>query len=158
MPDWVTHIVIALLFAEAFDVPKKSIVLFGAILPDIFPKLVLLRLFTPLPLGDLGFLKAFHTPFVLFLVIMLIALLFRYNYLKIVLWLSLGAVTHFFADSLLKHFTGGVNLLFPLSLEHYTLNLVWPNHSFIILIPTILVYFSLLIFKKYSGRRLINNG
>ena len=150
MPDWVTHIVIALLIVELYPIQKKSLVLLGAILPDLLPKLVLLRLFIPIPSIDYSFLSAFHTPFVLFLATLLLAPLFRYNYWRVVLWITIGTTSHFVADALLRHFVGGVNLFYPVFLEHYTLNLVWPDQSYFILIPTIMVYLLVILYQKYK--------
>jgi len=159
MPDWMTHIVVGLVLAEAFNIPKKSIVLLGAILPDILPKLVLLRLFIPLPNGNYNLLSAFHVPFVFFLASIFIALLFRHNKFRIVLWLNIGAMSHFLADATLQHFEGGVRLLYPLSLESYTLNVVWPEQSYLVLIPALLVYGGLLLFKKrYKKAMSVHHG
>ncbi len=140
MPDWLTHIVIALVFAEIFSVRKKSVVLLGAVLPDVLVKLTLLELFIPIPNWNYTFLSAFHVPLVLFLVILLLAPLFRYKYSAIVGWLSLGALTHFASDALLRHFQGGVALFYPFSLDKYSLNWVWPDQSYFILIPALIAY------------------
>lgn len=151
MPDWVTHIAIALLILELYPVKKKSLVLLGAIMPDLFPKLVLIRLLIPIPAIDYHILSAFHTPFVLFLATLLIAPLFRYNYWKVVLWITIGTTSHFLSDALLRHFIGGVNLFYPVLLKHYTLNLVWPDQSYLILIPTVIFYLLIIIYKKYRA-------
>ncbi|MDP3734290.1 MAG: hypothetical protein Q8R37_03600 [Nanoarchaeota archaeon] len=157
MPDWLTHIVIAAVVGELFSVRKKSLLFFGALLPDILPKLVLLRLFIPLPALDYTLLSAFHTPFVLFLVTLLIAPLFRYRYKIVVALITLGALTHFVSDALLQHFSGGVALLYPLSLKHYTLNLVWPEQSYLILLPALFMYGLILIVKR-ENREAKNYG
>ena len=149
MPDWVTHIAIALLILEIYPVKKKSLVLLGAIMPDLLPKLVLLRLLIPLPGVDYTILSAFHTPFVLFLVTLLVAPFFRYNYWRVVFGITLGATSHFLSDALLRHFVGGVNLFYPVLLRHYTLNLVWPDQSYLILIPTVILYLVVVLYKKY---------
>lgn len=149
MPDWVTHIAIALLILELYPVQKKSLVLVGAILPDLLPKLVLLRLLVPIPPFDYHFLSAFHTPFVLLLVVMLMAPLFRYDYWKVVGWITVGTTSHFLSDALLQHFVGGVNLFYPVLLKHYALNLVWPEQSYLILIPTAVLYLIVVLYKKY---------
>ena len=140
MPDWVTHIVLGLIAAEFLHIPKKSVVLAGALLPDLLPKLVLLRLFIPLPELNYGFLQAFHTPIVFFLFSILVAPLFQYDHNKIIGWLTLGGMTHFLADVLLRHFHAGVCLLYPFSNDYYTLNLVWPEQSYLILIPAVILY------------------
>ncbi len=148
MPDWLTHAVLGLLAAEIFSVRRKSLVVLGALLPDILPKLVLLRLLIPIPPLNYVWLGAFHTPFVFFLATIIIYPLFRSNYWKIILWLNLGAITHFLSDALLRHFAAGVHLLYPLSLDYFTLNWVWPNESYWVLIPALLLYGAVLWYKK----------
>lgn len=150
MPDWLTHAVLGLLVAEIFSVRKKSLVVLGALLPDIFPKLVLLRLLIPLPHLNYTGLGAFHTPFVFFLATIIIAPLFRYSYWKFILWLNLGAATHFFSDALLRHFAAGVHLFYPISLGHFTLNVVWPDESYWVLIPALLLYGVVLWYNENS--------
>jgi len=148
VPDWLTHIVIALVFAELLDVKKKSVVLVGALLPDLLPKLTLLELFIPIPNWNYQFLDAFHVPFVLVLVILLIAPLFRYKYSRIVAWLSLGTLTHLLSDTLLRHFLGGISWLYPFTTDKHTLNWIWPDQSYVVLIPALLVYFIIILMKK----------
>lgn len=149
MPDWLTHLVIGLVLIEIFNVEKKSLILLGAILPDLIPKLVLLRLFVPLPDLSFGLLNSLHVPFILFLFTLLIAPVFRYDYKKVVLWLNIGTISHFLADALLRNFgNGGVKLLYPLTIEKYNLNLVWPNESYYILVPALLVYLVIIMIKK----------
>ncbi len=153
MPDWLTHVAIGLLFAELFSVRKKSIVLLGAILPDILPKIILLQLLFPLPVFNNNILEAAHVPFIFFLGTMMVAPLFRYNYWKIVGWLNLGAVSHFLADALLRHFGGGgVRLLYPLASQKYTLNLVWQDQTYLIFTPVLLLYLMVQWYKKSRFR------
>ncbi len=160
MPDWLTHVVIALVFAEIFNVRKKSVVLLGAILPDFLPKLIQLELFVPIPNWNYALLSAFHVPFVLFLVILLIAPLFRYKYVSIVGWLSLGTFTHLLSDTLLRHFQGGISWLYPFSMEKYALHWVWPDQSYLILIPAIITYILVVVFKHRlkANERSIKDG
>ncbi len=155
MPDWLTHIVIALILLDLwpfilpkFPIKKKSVVLVGALLPDIFPKLFLATIFIPFPEINYNLLGAFHTPFIFFLLSILITPLFRYDWEKIILWLNIGAISHFLADALLRHFDAGVRLLFPLSLKHYTLNLVWPDQSYFILVPALILYLAIKLAKR----------
>ncbi len=151
MPDWFTHVLIGLIIAEVFNVRKKSLILIGAIIPDILPKLVLLRLFTPIPEVSYAAFKAFHTPFVIFLAILLIAPLFRYDYKKVVALISIGALSHLLADAALRHFAGGVRLLYPLSMTKYSFGLFWPNESFIIMVPLFAIYCVIMARKYRNG-------
>lgn len=152
MPDLVTHVVMALVLIELFQVRKRSLVLLGAILPDIFAKVVLLRLFLPLPHIDYGVLSAFHVPFVFILFSLLLAPLFRSPYWKVVGSLTLGGLSHILADAFLRHFgDSGVKLFFPLLSQAYTLGWVWPDESFLLLFPGILMYLFLLWYRGYFG-------
>lgn len=150
MPDWVTHVVIGLLLTELLPVKKKSLLLLGTILPDILPKLALLHLFIPLPGINWAFLKAFHTPFVFLLVTLLIVPLFRYPYGPVILWLNVGAWSHFAADATLRLFSGGgQRLLYPLSLESFRLNWIWPEQSYLLFVPLFIVYIFIVVIKRY---------
>lgn len=156
MPEWGTHVIVGLLLAEIFKVKKKSVVLVGAILPDIFVKLTLMRLFIPIPNLDYSMLGAFHVPFVFFLSSLLLAPLFHERYASIVLWLNLGAASHFLTDALLRHLAeGGVRLLYPLSLDYYTLSLFWPEQSYWLGILAAPLYGILIALKKYRLKRAI---
>ncbi len=148
MPDWLTHVIIGLIIIELFNVKKRSLVLLGAVLPDILPKITLLRLFIPLPNINFGWFSAFHTPFVFFLTTLLIAPIFRYNYKKVVLLLNAGAISHFLSDALLRGFGSGSRLLYPLSYEGFRFNLVWSDQSYLILIPALVIYAIILQLKR----------
>ena len=155
MPEWVTHLLLGLIAAEVFSVRKKSVVLLGAILPDLLVKLVLVKLFLPIPNIDYSLLGAFHVPFVFLLSTFLLATWFRYSYWHIVLWLNLGALTHFLSDALLRHLAGGgVRLLYPLSLEYYTLGGVWPEQSYLIFIPALLLYGLIKLTKRWHSSKM----
>jgi membrane-bound metal-dependent hydrolase YbcI (DUF457 family) len=153
MPEWFTHVALGLLLAELFNVNKKSIVVLGAILPDILVKLTLVRLFIPIPNIDYSILGALHVPFVFFLFTLVAAPLFRYPYGRIVLGLNLGALSHFLSDALLRHVAGGgVRLLYPLSRNYYTAGLIWPEQSYLLGIALAIAYGLLLFLKKYRGK------
>lgn len=153
MPEWFTHVALGLLLAEVFNVKKKSIVILGAILPDILVKLTLVRLFIPIPNVDYSILGSLHVPFVFFLFTLVAAPLFRYDYLRIVLGLNLGALSHFISDALLRHVAGGgVRLLYPLSLKYYNLGLIWPEQTYLIGIALALAYGLLRLGKRYWAK------
>lgn len=151
MPDWLTHLVLGLVLTELFSVQKKSLVLLGAILPDILSKLVLLQFFVPILDLNLKFLRAFHVPFVLFLLTLIAAPVFKYDYRKVIFWLNLGILSHFLSDLMLRHLspTSGMMLFYPFSSAGFSLNLVWPDQSYFILIPALLLYFAIILIKRY---------
>ena len=146
MPDWLTHVVIALFFAELFRIEKKSLVVLGALLPDFLSKLHLI--FFYLGISEYLTFSLLHTPMMVFLVILLIAPLFRYSQKKVVLWLGLGAVTHFVFDVTMRHFEAGMHLFYPFTFTMYSLNWIWPNDSFYLMGGSLLAYFLLLLYRN----------
>jgi len=150
MPDWLSHLLIGLILADLFNIKKKSLVVLGALAPDFLSKIFLIYLHlglqTPISFG------IFHTPFLMLLVSVLIAPLFRYDKLKIILYFNLGAVSHFLSDMTMKHFTGqGTRIFYPITSQNYTFNLIWPEQSIYILIASLAVYLSIKIIKKNKG-------
>tara|TARA_Y100000310_G_scaffold196876_1_gene196965 strand:- start:5755 stop:6225 length:471 start_codon:yes stop_codon:yes gene_type:complete len=147
MPDWLSHLLIALIIAEVFGIKKKSLVVFGALAPDILPKIQLLFFYFELP-PVVSFIN-FHTPFMMLLSGIIIAPLFRYDKFKTFLFFSIGAASHFLSDLTMKHFTiMGTRLLYPISTANYTLNWIWPEQSIYILIASLIIYLSIRIVKR----------
>lgn len=147
MPDLLSHLIIGLILAELFNIKKRSLVVLGAIIPDILSKIHLIFFYFGIP--PLVSSISFHTPFMAFLISILIASLFKYNKLKIILFFNIGSISHFLSDLTIKHFTiQGSRLFFPLSNTNYTLNLVWPEQSIFILIGSLMLYLLIRTIKK----------
>jgi len=151
MPDWLSHLLIGLILADLFNIKKKSLVVLGALAPDFLSKIFLIYLHlgmqNPISFG------IFHTPFMMFLVSVLIAPLFRYDKLKIIVYFNLGSVSHFLSDLTMKHFTTqGTRLFYPISGNNYTLGWIWPEQSIYILIASLAVYLSIRIVRKNKGK------
>lgn len=147
MPDLMSHLIIGLILAELFNIRKKSLVVLGAVMPDIFSKIDLIYFF----LGKFPVISfaSFHTPLMCFLLSILIASLFRYSKIKAVLLLSLGSMSHFLADLTMRHFNEfGTRFLFPFSMKNYTLNLIWPEQSIYILVLSLFVYLLIISVKQ----------
>jgi hypothetical protein len=122
MPSLLAHIFLGMLLASVFRVKNRSILLFGAILPDI--KIFLYLLATPL----LGLSAAnslivpVHSPFGSFLLALFYAsLLPRVHYARNLFLLCLGVVSHFFLDASIYPFYGIEHylLLYPFSWTAY---------------------------------------
>ncbi|MBS3101584.1 metal-dependent hydrolase [Candidatus Woesearchaeota archaeon] len=146
MPDLMSHLIIGLILAELFNVKKKSIVILGALTPDLLSKMNLVYLYLKIP--ALVSFVSFHTPFMSLLLSILITQLFNYDKTKIVLYFNLGSMSHYLSDLSIRHFTEvGTRLFFPFTNKNYTLNLVWPNHSIYILIGSLIVYFIIILIK-----------
>lgn len=149
MPDWMSHILVGLILAELFSIRKKSLVLLGALLPDLVPRLGLLFFY-------LGFkshfsLGAFHYPVVCILATVPIALLFKYNRTYTIISLNIGVLSHFIIDITQRHFKAGMPIFFPFSTKLYTLNWFWPEQAaFYFLIMGLFVYGFIRLVKKYG--------
>lgn len=146
MPDWMSHILIGLILCEIFNIRKKSLVLLGALMPDLISKFFLLSFYSGFSFG-IG-LDSFHTPIVTFLLAVFIAPLFRYDRLKTTLLITLGLATHFLSDLTIRHFTSGMRLLFPLSMVPHRLDWIWPEQSIYVLIATFAVYYFIKVIKN----------
>ena len=106
MPDWISHILIVLIIAQVFNVKQKSLLVLGALLPDILGKLKLLNYFFESTPPIIKMLSAYgHSVIVSLLVAGLIALFFLYPYFKTFSLIGIGVITHFLSDGLFKSFT-----------------------------------------------------
>lgn len=149
MPDLLTHLLFALILGEIFNIKKRSLVVLGALLPDLIAKLDLILFY--LGINDIFSFASFHTPFMVFLVTILISRLFQYPQRHILFPISLGFLSHFALDLTMKHYAAyGVRLLFPLTMYNYSFQLFWPDQSIYLLAFGILVYSVILSVKKYS--------
>ncbi|MBI2101496.1 hypothetical protein HYT53_02695 [Candidatus Woesearchaeota archaeon] len=157
MPDLMSHLIIGLILAELFNIKKKSIVILGALTPDLLSKMNLFYLYFKAP--ALVSFVSFHTPFMSLLLSMLTIPLFNYDKTKIVLYFNLGSVSHYLSDLSIRHFTEvGTRLFFPFTNKNYTLNLIWPNHSIYILIGSAIVYLAVILAKhKKSSKSVARN-
>src|SRR3989338_33983 len=151
MPDLMSHLVIGLILAELFNIKKKSLVVLGALTPDLLSKTNLITLHFGMPLQIST--TPFHTTIVLLLASILIAPLFRYSKIKTIIFFNTGALSHFLSDITMKHFTIiGTRLLYPFSRTNYTLNLIWPEQSVYILVVSLFIYIAIRIYKKNKLR------
>lgn len=146
MPDWMSHLLIGLIVAELFNVRKKSLVLLGALLPDLISKFFLLFFYFGI-LANLS-LESFHTPLMCFLLVIITAPLFKYDRAKTVFLINVGLATHFLSDLTMRHFTSGMRLFFPFSMSVYRIDLIWPEQSIYFLIFSLIVYILIKLVKK----------
>ncbi len=146
MPDWMSHLLIGLIVAELFNIRKKSLVVLGALMPDLIAKFFLLFFYFGF-WSNVG-LDSFHTPVVCFLLAILIAPLFRHDKIKTVLLISVGLATHFLPDLTMRHFTAGMRMFFPFSMRLYRIDLIWPEQSIYVLIVSFIVYVFIRVVKK----------
>lgn len=157
MPDLMSHLLIALILAEIFSIKKKSLVVLGALLPDLLSKGHLIYLH--LGMAPSFSFVPFHTPAMIFLISLLIAPMFRYSKSKTIFLINLGALSHFLSDLTMKHFAIiGSRLFFPFSMSNYTLNLIWPEKSIYILIASLMIYILIRFIKKRGVPKALNKA
>ena len=91
-----------------------------------------------------------------FLITVLVAPLFKYPKIKTVFLVSVGMISHFMADVILKHFVGGSRLLFPFSMMRFKLNLIWSNHTLILLVALLFVYLTVVVMKLSLNKKTVS--
>ncbi|MDI6655375.1 MAG: hypothetical protein QME59_05755 [Candidatus Hydrothermarchaeota archaeon] len=137
MPDWVSHVLIGLIICELFNVKKKSLVLLGALLPDLIRYTYLPAAFLNLPPSTINYMDWFvvvaHLPVGIFLLTLFVSSFFSYNYKRTASLISAGWISHLSADFTTKHFNGGYSFLFPYSFQKYELDLLWTEQYYIVL-------------------------
>ena len=147
MPDWLSHIIIGLIFAELFNINKKGLVVLGSLLPDFIVKINLLPAFFHVN-GSLIFIAwLYHSPVMGIIIPGLIAPLFKYNWRKTYLFIALGFMLHLVADSFTKHYNDGI-LLSPFSNGFFSFDVFWPEQYWVITIASLAVY-SIIKLVKY---------
>ncbi|MEK6940719.1 MAG: metal-dependent hydrolase [Nanoarchaeota archaeon] len=154
MPDWISHILFGLILAELLSVKKKSLIVLGAVLPDIFSKITHLQTFFPNLSSDIIYrlVFPFHTVIGGILLAIVITPLFRYPWKKTAFLISLGVLTHLLADSTVKVFTSNYqgSFLFPFSWHGYGLNIVRTENFFVVIISFFIVWILIKLVKTYT--------
>jgi len=148
MPDWLSHILIGLVFAELLNIDKKSLVVLGSLLPDFIAKIYLFSLFFPVNDILLFVTTLYHSPIMGLIIPGLVAPLFRYNRKKTYIYVMLGFMLHIIADSFTTGFNGGV-MLYPFSHSFFSFNVFWANEFWIILVGSIIAY-AIVKFAKHG--------
>ncbi|MFH1052977.1 MAG: hypothetical protein V1740_01035 [Candidatus Woesearchaeota archaeon] len=112
MPDWISHLMLGLILAKVFRVKKKSLVLLGAILPDILFQFYHLSLFFKIPENTEWLLVGFHQPFAMIILSLVIPFFFKHGYIKSFFMLTIGWIGHVVIDIInVASFNHGMILL-----------------------------------------------
>ena len=119
MPDWLTHTLAGWMTGRVAKM-DVSLLVAGALIPDLVKVRLAFELFH---VDTLGFFDPLHTPVGALLVAAAAAFLFP-RVKQAFLLLALGVATHFGLDLLLRHVSGGMKLLFPLSWQEWRLDVV----------------------------------
>ncbi len=127
VPDWITHIAVAYSLAIIVKAEKRELVVFGALLPDIF------KAFLPLGViigfGDNFFLGNYFAPFHTVLGVVLTSALlstFFGTSRRVLPLILLGALSHLAIDSLLYPF-GYTNWIFWPFFTFDVRGIMWPD-------------------------------
>lgn len=146
MPDLLSHLIIGLLLAELLFVSRKSLVVLGAILPDLIAKLHLLNLFYPFfNAKTVAVFYYMHNFFPLFLLSILISYMFKFPKIKTIIFITIGLASHFLLDATTRHLSDGALFAF-----------LWPDQYYFVLIGAIILYGIMLLFKKILWRCVLN--
>lgn len=156
MPDWISHILFAIILIEIFSIKRKSLVILGALLPDMIIKFELLSLILPIDKYFINsFLLPFHTPIGMFLFTILLVPFFNFDHYKTYLSLFIGWSSHLMLDTTNKHMIIGENqLFFPFSWKNFEFSLFWPNQYYYIILILIFVLIAILLIKVIKDKRL----
>ena len=157
MPDWISHVMLALIITEVGKIKKKGLVVLGALLPDFLVKINVFSTFTNFSFTEIDwFLAPLHLPIGTFLSIFIIAPLFKEEYNRVVSLIGLGALSHYIADATIKTLLthNQSMLLFPFSWEIFQLNLLWANQWYIFMFTSVLIYILLKVKKQLSFKKL----
>ena len=147
MPDWLSHILIGLIFTELFNIDKKGLVLLGSLLPDFLVKINLLPLFFHVNENLIFVTKLYHSLIMGLIIPAIITPLFKYDWRKTYIFVMVGFMLHLFADSFTKHYSDGI-LLYPFSHGFFSFNIFWPEQYWIIMVSSLVVYTAIKIVKN----------
>ncbi|MCK5282770.1 MAG: hypothetical protein KAK00_05155 [Nanoarchaeota archaeon] len=154
MPDLITHIIVGLILAKLLRVKKKSLVLLGAILPDMIYKLSLLGLFFDIPENVFIFgLLPLHSPIGLIITTILISFIFKYPKHKTISSISLGWISHLLLDLTNKHYLIKQTYMFmPLSYKALELGWFWQDQYYFMLLASLAILIIIYIFENIRAK------
>ena len=171
MPDEFSHVIIAFFIAEGMRLDKtwkKTVVIFGSVIPDIYKLLHLIQFIFKLPSATFRTLSWFFIPlsaisgsFVMLCIISL--LFFRTDYRKeVFLFLFIGTISHLVADLFILHFSGGSKYFIPFSRFEISFNLVKSENYLMTIVSGVLagIYLSIkriYALKIYEGFKIKND-
>ena len=152
MPDWASHILFALLICEVINIKrKKSLVVLGALLPDILSKIHYLGFFFNF---NWEYLFIFFHPashsFIGALLLSLIASgFFKYDQKESFILLVIGSLSHVFLDLLNRlYFYGPMFLFLPFTFQSGYFRGVWEQNMYPILMFVLLMGYLTIVFSK----------
>jgi|SRR3989344_850006 len=157
MPDLFVHIAFPLLLSVMFKIKNWKLLVIGAVLPDLSRALMILFSFLRFDeLKSYLILAPMHTPFIMILFSISVALIFN-NFFRNFLLIFLGIITHFFLDILQFSGTFGQILFYPVYIKEYTLNLFYGGNLIFPIMGIIVSLICLFFLKEKSNLRLNKN-
>lgn len=148
MPDWISHIIIGLIFAELFKIDKKGLVVLGSLLPDFIVKISILSFFFHINSNFLFITALYHSPVMGLIIPGLIVPLFKYNWKKTYFYVTSGYMLHIFADSFTRYYINGI-LFFPFSYDLFSFGILWAEQYWVVAIISILAYVAIRLYKNF---------
>ncbi|MEA2055063.1 MAG: metal-dependent hydrolase [Candidatus Thermoplasmatota archaeon] len=143
MPDWLTHTIAGWITGRAAKM-DVSLVIVGSLLPDLI-KINLV--FTALKIDTHGFFDPLHTPVGSLLVAGIIASFFP-KIKEAFIFLSVGVTTHFVLDFFLRHTSGGMKLLFPLSWNEWQIYAIRSDNYWVTIFAVMIAIIFYIIMRK----------
>jgi len=156
VPDWVGHILFALILCEIGRVKKgemRALVVLGALLPDIVSKAHLLGFFLPFNAEQmfLFFHPTAHSLLGAFLLALIASGLFVYDQKKAFLLLSIGSVSHILADMTNRFFVyGPIHAWLPFSFQSTFVGLFWSDEYLYQILIFLILYMAILGIKGWK--------
>lgn len=150
MPDWITHIAVAYILCtilgfkfREFNTSNTVLAMVGAVIPD-FIKVGIITEYMGFGVWD--FIAPIHLPIGSFIIAAMLSLLFKEKK-TVFLFLSLGVVTHYGLDLLLRNVSGGIYLFYPLYWGQWQLGLVATDDFTISIIALMVAVFVYIIYR-----------
>lgn len=128
MPDWITHIAVAYLITLLFGIRRyRSLVLFGALIPDI-SKSFIPFLILGFDDGNLNnFFAPFHTVFGVLLTSALTSTFFKLQWRRACFLILIGAGSHLLLDILVWPYGSKIWSFWPLLTIQGEVGFIWPD-------------------------------
>lgn len=132
MPDWITHLGTTWILCRLAGIKRRerSIMLLGALLPDLYKIAVVYKLLTGVPSPILyRFFSGIPTPLGTLLLAGIVASFFeKDDYKRVFALLFAAASLHLFIDSFMYLWEGrGIRIFWPISERMFGYGLFWPN-------------------------------
>jgi len=149
MPNWIVHIAAVGFFPKRWLKEGLSYLILGAVLPDMARFSVVLFNFLDVQTTPFGFFEAFHTPFMMMVMALAIALLTKRKGMVFSM-VFIGAMLHILCDMLEPRIGGGIVLLYPFSYREFIIPVLGAPNTFVNPLINIASIFVMLKLYRHS--------